>query len=54
MRKQIIEKLSDSADRKAIMEKLVDDNSFEYFVKNGDDAWRDYAQKLTDQFQTQS
>ncbi|MBW8002208.1 MAG: bifunctional precorrin-2 dehydrogenase/sirohydrochlorin ferrochelatase [Planctomycetes bacterium] len=54
MRMQIIEKFPDPADRKAILEKLVDDNSFEYFVKNGDDAWRDYAQKITEQFQTKS
>ena len=31
------------ADRKVLLEQLVGDKSFEYFVQNGSDQWREYA-----------
>ena len=46
LRKPIIEKIQNSADRKAIFGKLVDDNSFDYFEKNGTEKWRLYAQEI--------
>jgi precorrin-2 dehydrogenase / sirohydrochlorin ferrochelatase len=44
-RKQIIEHLDDPADRKALLGKLVDDGSLEYFTANGSAAWRENAQQ---------
>lgn len=43
LRKHIIQDVPDQADRKAILGKLVDDKSFEYFVKNGSAEWHTYA-----------
>jgi precorrin-2 dehydrogenase / sirohydrochlorin ferrochelatase len=41
----IIEKTADASVRKAIMGKLADDESFEYFLNNGPDQWRKRAQQ---------
>jgi len=46
LRKHIIEDVLNPADRKALLGELVDDESFEYFVKNGSAAWRDRAEKI--------
>jgi precorrin-2 dehydrogenase/sirohydrochlorin ferrochelatase len=46
LRKRIIKDMSDPADRKAILGQLVDDKSFEYFIENGPDEWRVYADRL--------
>ncbi|MHC4211878.1 MAG: precorrin-2 dehydrogenase/sirohydrochlorin ferrochelatase family protein [Planctomycetota bacterium] len=46
LRKPIIEQIQNPADRKAIFGKLVDDNSFEYFDKNGPEEWRLYAEEI--------
>jgi precorrin-2 dehydrogenase/sirohydrochlorin ferrochelatase len=46
VRKRIIEDVPDETDRKAILGELVDDASFEYFVKNGSTAWRDRAERI--------
>ena len=46
LRKPIIEQIKNSAERKAIFGKLVDDNSFEYFEKNGPEKWRIYAEEI--------
>jgi precorrin-2 dehydrogenase/sirohydrochlorin ferrochelatase len=43
IRKEVIETVADPADRKALLGRLVDDESFEYFVKNGPDQWRAFA-----------
>ena len=40
IRDHIIKDVPNEADRKIILGKLVDDESFEYFVKNGSDAWQ--------------
>jgi precorrin-2 dehydrogenase/sirohydrochlorin ferrochelatase len=46
LRKRIIEDVPDQAERKILLGELVDDKSFEYFVQNGSEAWRDYAQEI--------
>lgn len=43
LRKHIIQDVPDQADRKALLGQLVDDKSFEYFVKNGSAEWHTYA-----------
>jgi precorrin-2 dehydrogenase/sirohydrochlorin ferrochelatase len=45
-RKRIIKDVAEPADRKALLGKLVDDESFAYFVKNGPAQWREYADRL--------
>jgi len=45
-RKRIIDDLPDGAGRKALLGRLVDDHSFAYFVENGLDHWRSYAEQL--------
>lgn len=42
----VIEDVPDPADRKAILGKLVDDESFEYFIQNGTEQWHRYADGL--------
>jgi precorrin-2 dehydrogenase/sirohydrochlorin ferrochelatase len=46
LRKRIIKDVPNPADRKALLGKLVDDKSFEYFIKNGPAKWQAYAEKL--------
>jgi precorrin-2 dehydrogenase/sirohydrochlorin ferrochelatase len=41
LRENIIKNIPDPIQRKAILGELVDDESFDYFVKNGRDAWRE-------------
>jgi len=41
----IIEKIADASDRKAILGKLADDESFEYFLQNGPEQWRKRAEE---------
>ena len=45
IRKRIIKEVPD-AERKSLLGLLVDDESFEYFVENGPDAWRSRAEKM--------
>jgi precorrin-2 dehydrogenase / sirohydrochlorin ferrochelatase len=45
-RREIIEQIPSSADRKSLLGKLVDDESFEYFRANGPAAWRERAQAM--------
>ena len=45
LRERIIKDVPDSTDRKALLGKLVDDESFEYFVENGPDAWCEKARE---------
>ena len=40
VRQHIIEDVTDPANRNTLLGKLVDDDSFDYFVKNGSAAWR--------------
>ena len=46
MRKKIIEDMANPADRKTALGRLVDDESFAYFVRNGCAQWRTYADEL--------
>jgi len=46
LRKRIIKDVSDPADRKALLGQLVNDKSFEYFMQNGPQQWREYADRL--------
>lgn len=52
LRKQIIEYVPDPADRKAALGQLADDESFEYFVENGPDQWRVFANEMIDNLQS--
>ncbi len=42
----ITDKLTDASQRKAIMGKLADDESFEYFLQNGAEQWRKRAEEI--------
>jgi precorrin-2 dehydrogenase/sirohydrochlorin ferrochelatase len=53
LRKKIIKKIHNPTDRKTLLGELVDDESFEYFVKNGSAAWRDRAEKIIKQHKSQ-
>lgn len=44
IRREIIEEVPNSADRKSLLGEFVDDESFEYFRANGPEAWRERAQ----------
>jgi precorrin-2 dehydrogenase/sirohydrochlorin ferrochelatase len=46
LRKRIIADVPEPADRKALLGKLVDDESFGYFVQKGPAQWREYADRL--------
>jgi len=46
VRKQIVDQVSGAADRKTLLGRLVDEESFEYFRANGSEAWRQRAQDL--------
>ena len=46
LRKQIIKDVSNPADRKALLGKLADDKSFEYFIENGPSAWRNHTETI--------
>ena len=52
LRKKIIQDVTDSADRKAVLGQLADDESFEYFVENGSDQWHEFADELIGNFQS--
>jgi precorrin-2 dehydrogenase/sirohydrochlorin ferrochelatase len=45
VRREVIEQIP-AADRKALLGRLVDDESFEYFRTNGPAAWRERAQAM--------
>jgi precorrin-2 dehydrogenase/sirohydrochlorin ferrochelatase len=49
LRKKIIKNIPDPTDRKTLLGELVDDKSFEYFVKNDSAAWRDRVEKIISQ-----
>ena len=46
IRELIIETVPDIADRKVLLQQLVEDESFEYFVDNGPQVWRAYATEI--------
>jgi len=45
-RKWIFKDVPNPADRKALVGQLAGDKSFEYFLQNGPEAWRSYAEKI--------
>jgi precorrin-2 dehydrogenase/sirohydrochlorin ferrochelatase len=49
LREQIIANVPDAADRKSLLGKLVDDESFEYFTQMGATAWQKQAEKLIEE-----
>jgi precorrin-2 dehydrogenase/sirohydrochlorin ferrochelatase len=48
-RREIIERIPSPEDRKSLLGKLVDDESFEYFRANGSAAWRERARTIASQ-----
>ena len=54
LRKRIINDVPDPADRKAVLGRLVDDRSFEYFVENGAAPWHDQAEEMIREYQKQT
>jgi precorrin-2 dehydrogenase/sirohydrochlorin ferrochelatase len=46
MRREIIDAVPASADRKSLLGELVDDESFEYFRASGPAAWRERAEAI--------
>lgn len=50
LRKRIIKEVAEPADRKALLGKLVDDKSFEYFIENDPKKWRTFAEGLINKF----
>jgi len=46
IRREIVEEVSDPAIRKALLGRLVDDESFEYFRVNGPASWRERTRTL--------
>ncbi len=46
LRKRIIRDVPDPVDRKAMLGELVEDQSLEYFIKNGPAAWHNRAEKI--------
>jgi precorrin-2 dehydrogenase/sirohydrochlorin ferrochelatase len=53
LRKTVVEDVSDQSRRKAILGRLVDDESFKYFTQNGPAAWRRRAEKTIKEYQPQ-
>ncbi len=46
LRERIIKDVPDAGRRKALLGQLADDESFEYFIRNGPAKWQRYADKL--------
>jgi precorrin-2 dehydrogenase/sirohydrochlorin ferrochelatase len=46
VRKQIIRDVPEPAERKTVLGLIVDDESFEYFIQNGPDKWRDRIEEI--------
>jgi len=49
IRKQILLELAEPAHRKAVLGRLADDESFEYFIKNGPAEWQKKAKEIIKQ-----
>jgi len=47
IRKKIIKEIPEPTQRKTILGKLVDDESFQYFIEKGPDAWNIRADKIS-------
>ena len=42
-RKKVLERVTEEKDRKAVIGRLVDDNSFGFFVEHGASQWQTWA-----------
>ncbi len=51
-RKGIIESVAAASDRKTILGQLADDESFEYFARNGAPAWRKRAEGVVKEYES--
>jgi precorrin-2 dehydrogenase/sirohydrochlorin ferrochelatase len=54
LRKRIIKEISEPADRKTLLGRLVVDKSFDYFCTSGPAAWRDRANNIIKQHMAQA
>jgi precorrin-2 dehydrogenase/sirohydrochlorin ferrochelatase len=52
LRELIVKMVPNPTDRKALLGRLVEDESFEYFTQNGPAKWRDRAEKIIQQYKT--
>ncbi|MBN1804300.1 MAG: bifunctional precorrin-2 dehydrogenase/sirohydrochlorin ferrochelatase [Sedimentisphaerales bacterium] len=50
LRKRIINEIAEPADRKALLGKLVDDKTFEFFIENDPAKWQIYVEELINKF----
>ena len=50
LRRRIINDVSEPSERKVLLGNLVDDKSFDFFIENGSDAWRQRAEKIINEF----
>ncbi len=53
IRKRIINEIDDATVRKVILGELVDDESFEFFKRNGSDAWHARAEEIISRHKAQ-
>ena len=54
LRKRIIKEISEPSDRKALLGRLVDDKSFDYFCESGSAAWRDRVENIIKEHMAQA
>jgi len=54
LRKRIIELVADADDRKTILGRLVDDESFDFFVQSGPAEWKKRAEGTIESFKAKS
>jgi precorrin-2 dehydrogenase/sirohydrochlorin ferrochelatase len=50
LRNRIVRAVPDQTKRKVLLGQLVEDKSFEYFRKNGQDAWQNWAEELIKEY----
>jgi precorrin-2 dehydrogenase/sirohydrochlorin ferrochelatase len=46
IRRQVLETVTDSAERNSLLGELAGDTSFEYFIENGSAGWKKFAEKM--------
>jgi siroheme synthase-like protein len=54
LRKQVITELPDPAQRKAVLGRLVDDASFDFFIEHGTEKWQEHARKVIHEHQSKA
>jgi len=50
VRRQVLADIPDAEQRKTLLGQLADDESLEYFIKNGPGAWRHRAEKIIKEY----